>query len=74
MEQEQLTQVKTLAAFVDGLPEKGLARTLYAIFEAAREVSEKIRTASCDSQCCFNTLGSEGEQFAIDLLATQVSR
>ena len=45
---------------------------LQALFTGCKEVAYKVRTASCDSTACFNELGGETEQLAIDLLAEQV--
>jgi hypothetical protein len=66
-----LSRTRTLDVFLAELDTPTLALTLRAVFDAATEISGKIRTASCDSQCCFNTIGGE-EQLAIDLLANQV--
>ncbi|KAL3923868.1 MAG: hypothetical protein SGPRY_004091 [Prymnesium sp.] len=45
---------------------------LLALFEACKEVSESISTASCDSFACFNNFGNMKEEVAIDVLAEQV--
>lgn len=70
-----LTQARTLSTWLDELESPELARTLSAIFTAASEVATKVRTSSCDSiEGCFNSLPSaaEGEEYAIDLLASSV--
>mmetsp|Transcript_12813 Transcript_12813/g.39396 ORF Transcript_12813/g.39396 Transcript_12813/m.39396 type:complete len:371 (-) Transcript_12813:1715-2827(-) len=47
-----------------------LQKTLRAMFAACKEISYKIRTASCDKVACFNDFGDE--QLAIDILADKV--
>lgn len=47
-----------------------LRKVTTAMFRAVKEISYKIRTASCDKMACFNEFGDE--QLAIDILANTV--
>lgn len=53
---------------------ESLSTVLQALFGACQHVASKIATASCDSESCYNELGSDddGEMLAIDLLAEEV--
>jgi len=43
---------------------------LYTIFDSCREISYKIKTASCTKMACYNQFGEE--QLAIDILANNL--
>ena len=47
-----------------------LIRVVQAFFDSCKEISYKIRTASCDKMSCYNEFGDE--QLAIDLLADEI--
>ncbi|KAJ8901945.1 hypothetical protein NDN08_004147 [Rhodosorus marinus] len=47
-----------------------LSTTIRAMFAACKEISYKVRTASCDKVACFNDFGDE--QLAIDILSDKV--
>lgn len=53
-----------------GVVNPELRKTTIAMFRAVKEISYKIRTASCDKMACFNEFGDE--QLAIDILANNV--
>ena len=44
-----------------------LIRVVQSLFDSGKEISYKIRTASCDKMSCYNDFGDQ--QLAIDLLA-----
>lgn len=62
----------SLDAWLEGFQNQTLASAVRSIFTSTRIIAHKIRTASCDSQCCFNTLDGGDDEEAIDLLANQV--
>jgi len=47
-----------------------LINILYTIFDSCKEISYKIKTASCNKMACYNQFGEE--QLAIDLLANNL--
>lgn len=69
-----VTMAATGETFEDWLMDNNVSntlnKTLRAMFASCKEISYKIRTASCAKSACFNEFGDE--QLAIDLLADKV--